>query len=446
MLQRVAHGRDVPGRVANDQVSHTFFRGNMANLALKNGIFLVRFRFQGNEFKRSLKTRSQRDADISQKLVELTIHRMLTGQLQLPAGVDVGEFIVSGGTRQPPVAPAPDPVFPTTRELIARYLAAKEHTISSNYLLSQKIHLNHLAKFLGEATDKPCHGVTQHSLENYLLGRLKIRDPQTVARERVTLQQFYKWIASRQEIPDFPSPCVGLPVFKSSKDRDRFRTIAETEALIERGGLSAEQQASIWDALYLNLEEIAGLLALVRERARNPLSNLLHAIPAYTGMRRGEVLRLQWLDVDFEGGYITARSRKQSRTRAETKRQIDLHPELKQQLLDWRKRQAKGQWVLGDRQALAQLKPDQANRLFRQPMRGTTWCLDGSKGWFKIGFHTYRHSFASNLAGVGVDQRVIDRWMGHQTEEMRRRYQHLFPRQMRSAIECFSLLTSTSGS
>ena len=35
-----------------------------------------------------------------------------------------------------------------------------------------------------------------------------------------------------------------------------------------------------------------------------------------------------------------------------------------------------------------------------------------------IGFHTFRHSFASNLAVAGVDQRVIDRWMGHTTESM----------------------------
>ena len=40
----------------------------------------------------------------------------------------------------------------------------------------------------------------------------------------------------------------------------------------------------------------------------------------------------------------------------------------------------------------------------------------------------FRHSFASNLAAASVDQRIIDEWMGHQTEEqMRTRYRHLFP-------------------
>jgi hypothetical protein len=34
------------------------------------------------------------------------------------------------------------------------------------------------------------------------------------------------------------------------------------------------------------------------------------------------------------------------------------------------------------------------------------------KGW-----HLLRHSFPSNLAVKGVDQPLIDAWMGHQTEE-----------------------------
>jgi integrase len=56
--------------------------------------------------------------------------------------------------------------------------------------------------------------------------------------------------------------------------------------------------------------------------------------------------------------------------------------------------------------------------------------------WDKVrGFHVFRHSFASNCAAAGIDQRIIDEWLGHQTEEMRRRYRHLFPEQQRAAIQ-----------
>ena len=94
-----------------------------------------------------------------------------------------------------------------------------------------------------------------------------------------------------------------------------------------------------------------------------------------------------------------------------------------------------------DDKTLLPLPPNVANSRFWQPLRGTSWCLLSRRDRFKIGFHTYRHSFASNLAAAGVDQRVIDEFMGHQTEAMRRRYRHLYPKARRSAIESFSLIS-----
>ncbi|MEZ6150377.1 MAG: hypothetical protein R3C09_09665 [Pirellulaceae bacterium] len=35
---------------------------------------------------------------------------------------------------------------------------------------------------------------------------------------------------------------------------------------------------------------------------------------------------------------------------------------------------------------------------------------------------------------MSVDQRMIDAWVGHQTEEMRRRYRHLFPHKQTSEL------------
>ena len=160
-------------------------------------------------------------------------------------------------------------------------------------------------------------------------------------------------------------------------------------------------------------------------------------------MRRGEVLRLRWSDVDLDRGSITARSRKQSRQRKEVAREIDLHPELRRELLAWQSQRPKGQFVICRAEDLTPIDGDRANRHFWQPMRGTTWCLNSKKNWFKIGFHTYRHSFASNLASRGIDQRVIDHAIGHQTDEMRKRYQHLFPKDRRTAIG--SLFSDISG-
>ncbi len=411
----------------------------MANLGQKGGIYLIRFRYQGTEYKRSLKTRIDREAAAAKNTVELTIHRLLTGLLKLPEGVEVGDFIVSGGTITTP-RPADTPVeCPSTTELIREYLESQKNLLAESYHYSQEIHLRHLVRHLGQLAEAPCDRIRQKQIEGFIQSRLRIRNPGTVARERVTLLQFYKWVASREGLQGYLSPTATLAAIKHGSDRPPFRTIEEINGIIARGGLDEDQALDLWGCLYLNPQEIGKLLATVQVNARDPVSFLLHAIPAYTGMRRGEVLRLSWLDVDLDNGYITARSRKQSRTRSETIRRIDLHAELHSHLTEWRKKHPKGQYVVCAAATCGPLDRGRANRLFWQPMRGTDWCLDTGKNWFKIGFHTYRHSFASNLAAAGVDQRLIDEFMGHQTEAMRRRYRHLTPRNRRSAIESFSL-------
>jgi integrase len=50
------------------------------------------------------------------------------------------------------------------------------------------------------------------------------------------------------------------------------------------------------------------------------------------------------------------------------------------------------------------------------------------------GWHVFRHSFISALASGGVDQRIINDILGHQTEEQRRRYRHLYPDVKQQAV------------
>jgi hypothetical protein len=61
-----------------------------------------------------------------------------------------------------------------------------------------------------------------------------------------------------------------------------------------------------------------------------------------------------------------------------------------------------------------------ADNYFQRGLRISRWKV--LKGW-----HVLRHSFISALASKGVDQRIIDSFVGHCTEEQRRRYAHLYP-------------------
>jgi integrase len=70
---------------------------------------------------------------------------------------------------------------------------------------------------------------------------------------------------------------------------------------------------------------------------------------------------------------------------------------------------------------------NEAHDHFQRTLAGSAWSV--LRGW-----HMLRHSFASNCAAQGIDQRLIDEWLGHTTEEMRRRYRYLIPSSERQAI------------
>jgi integrase len=406
----------------------------LANLGRKGEIYVARFRWDGKEYKKSLKTTNLADARAALKAVERTIHGLTTGLIQVPDRVDPGDFILSGGKRTEGKKPRRPPL--TLAALIDAYLTNQSHKAASS-VVTERIHLNNFKSGLGRKADSPIERIECRDLESYLQARLKERTAVTVHKERGTIRQLFRWAVAQKFLDD--SPAEELTPIKEAADLPPFRTSAEIEAALSRGGLSEAEIRDIWDCLFLTPAEIADLLQTVRVRAECDFAFLLHAIPAYSGMRRGEVLRLRWTDVELDQGYLVARSRKQSRRVKETVRRIDLHPELEQELRRWKDLRPGGQFVVCRPDSFEPLDRDLANRAFWQPMRGTAWCLDSRKNWFKVGFHTYRHSFASNLASLGVDQRIIDEWMGHQTEAMRKRYRHLFPRVRRSAIESFTL-------
>lgn len=110
---RVALPRERHGSSFIDQVSATT-KLPMPSLYRRADVHWIRFRFQGREFKRSLKSPSTADAAVANAIVVQTLHRLRTGQLPIPPGVDVGDFILSGGTLLPPAlgsgSPEPPPL------------------------------------------------------------------------------------------------------------------------------------------------------------------------------------------------------------------------------------------------------------------------------------------------------------------------------------------------
>ncbi|WZP00531.1 tyrosine-type recombinase/integrase [Isosphaeraceae bacterium EP7] len=66
------------------------------------------------------------------------------------------------------------------------------------------------------------------------------------------------------------------------------------------------------------------------------------------------------------------------------------------------------------------LTPDEAHDHMKRTLADSPWSV-------MRGYHTLRHSFISACASKGIDQRLIQEWVGHLTAEVHKRYSHLYP-------------------
>lgn len=137
----------------------------MASLFVFRGSYSVRFRYAGKAYKRSLKTSDKEEAQTAVHRVCVAMHHLRTGQLTLPAGIDVAEFIASGGVLPPPPPPPdPEPIrYQSIAKLVKAYLAAQFQKATSS-VGTERTHLNNLKKELGAKADLPGDQVTLEDL------------------------------------------------------------------------------------------------------------------------------------------------------------------------------------------------------------------------------------------------------------------------------------------
>ena len=127
-------------------------------------------------------------------------------------------------------------------------------------------------------------------------------------------------------------------------------------------------------------------------------------------------------DLDFDAGTITIREKKRDRSREMKFRTVPMADVLGRVLRAWLDENHPGGPFTLCGQGGSPFTRQMMTKAFRSAVKGSRWQV-------VQGYHVLRHSFASNCAMKGVDQRDIDSWMGHQTEAMRRRYRHLFESQ-----------------
>lgn len=155
-------------------------------------------------------------------------------------------------------------------------------------------------------------------------------------------------------------------------------------------------------------DQIAALLKAISEHP-NLMAGEMMKMVLYTGLRRGELFKLQWDDIDFNRGFITIRQPKGGRDQM-----VPLNQKARELL-----------------ESLPRTSP------FLFPGRNGEQRQDANKQINQIkeaaalpknfrALHGLRHVFASMLASSGeVDMYTLQRLLTHKDPRMTQRYAHL---------------------
>lgn len=405
----------------------------------RTGIFKVALRLADGKFKRSLQTTDRNEAQALRGTVENTLTAIERGWLTVPEGTDLGDFLLSGGKA------LAKPKVPRTlklSELFAQYFASlPDGSLEQSTIKCLHIHERQFYRIFGKtfAVQK----LTTADLQTFIERRSKKKGLRgrpltavTIKKAVSTFRTVWNWGITNGLVSG-PFPSSGLKYPKRT-EKPHFQTRSEIEQQIVRGKLDQAEQADLWDCLFLTLPEISELLTFVETNARHPFIYPMFAFAAHTGARRSEMVRSRLNDIDLAAGVITIQERKRNQA-MHTTRRVPISPFLADVLTNWFAAHPGGTstfCVDGDichsRKRAIGVRPlslSEAHNHFKQTLSDSKW--DKLRGW-----HVFRHSFCSNAAAACVDQRIINAWVGHQTEDMVRRYRHLIPNQQQAAIQC----------
>ena len=149
------------------------------------------------------------------------------------------------------------------------------------------------------------------------------------------------------------------------------------------------------------------------------------ATAVYTGLRRSELLHLEWSDVDFKKRTITVRNKDDWHTKNYENRTIPMNDALYEALRE-HPRHFSSPYVF--------CNPDNEGKPL-QDFRCSFETACKRAGLGHVVFHSLRHTFASHLVMSGVDLTTVQRLLGHKDIKTTMRYSHLAPDHLKGAVE-----------
>ena len=244
------------------------------------------------------------------------------------------------------------------------------------------------------------------------------------ALHTITRKEIEGYIAKRRDAGKSPA----------TTNRDLCRIKNMLKKAVEWGHLDINPAGGIKqvreyvdEADFLSKEEAGVLLDACAARIK-PLVTLA----VYTGMRWGELVWLEWRDVDLSRGFITVRDTKNHETR-----HVPINNLVCEMLTAHRKQQTE--------QAGGIVRLVFINWRTMNPyvdIRKTfNKALEKAEITRHFTFHGLRHTAASQMVMAGVDLRTVGKILGHKTAQITLRYAHLEPDYLKGAVDRLDFAT-----
>jgi integrase len=437
----------------------------MAGLQERNGSYRILFRYQGKQHAFTLDGNPTEDlARAKVGEVDLKLHQLKQRFISVPPEMDICEFLKYEGRAA--IVPQMAPGKTSLGSFRDQYVATHKASLEKTTLDGIELHFGYFVEEWGE--NFPINDLGLLTLQAYVDGRTKDAgmngrkvSAATIKKEIITLRTAWNW-AKRAKIVKEPFPYVGLR-YPRTTEKPPFMTKAEVERKIRAGGLSEAEEADLWDAMYPTTEETKAILKLIKGEETQPFLYPMVGFAAYTGARRSEIIRAKLSDLDFREKVVTIHEKKRVKGKTTTRR-VPISPVLEKILRQWLKdhpggphlfchnaivrrskkrspttgHQSNGRaTTIAGRAAtitarstrpIESLTPSEAHNHLKRALSDTDW--SEVRGW-----HFFRHGFISACATMGIDQRFIEEFAGHMSEEISRRYRHLYPSTKYEAIK-----------
>ncbi len=308
---------------------------------------------------------------------------------------------------------------------VADYFAHCEHKEQAKrHRQVKERDINHLIKGIGA---KRLTDIEPNAVERYLKG---LRDEGLSARKinavRAHVIAFLAWCVRTGRCPE--NPLAIVPKLDERKDRRRVRRALledELERLLNATANRPEMEMLLIrrgkDKGKLNAKVSPESLARARETGRE--RRMIYLTAALTGLRRNELTKITWADVDLEASTLRVRI---GVGKAKREDFVPLHPQLRDELASFKRSCAKVtdrvfsalpscrtfdldlQWARAE--WINEAKDDPQERECREK---SCFLSKFDEQGRVVDLHALRTTLGTNLARAGVSPQLAQRIMRH---------------------------------